>query len=90
VGLATASVSNLLDLELTVVAGSVALGFGAPFFEAASEELARSSRLSFVTGARIEAAGLGASGPLIGAGAVGWRGMGRDIGIAGGSDLVPR
>src|SRR5690606_38207858 len=32
VGRAVASVANLLDLRLAVVAGSVALGFGPPFF----------------------------------------------------------
>jgi glucokinase len=90
VGQAIASVSNLLDLDLTVVAGSVALGFGAPFFEAASEEIARSSRLSFSADARVEAAGLGDSGPLIGAGAVGWRAFGHDIGISGGTRLAAR
>ena len=35
VGRAVASVANLLDLRLAVVAGSVALGFGEPFFTAA-------------------------------------------------------
>jgi glucokinase len=77
VGLAVASVSNLLDLDLTVVAGSVALGFGEPFFEAAATELKARSRLSFSAGARIEPAGLGSKGPLIGAGAVGWRAVSR-------------
>ena len=33
VGEALASVANLCDLDLIVVAGSVALGFGPPFFE---------------------------------------------------------
>jgi glucokinase len=79
VGLAVASVANLLDLDLTVIAGSVALGFGAPFFEAASAELVQRSRLSFSRKARVEAAGLGASGPLVGAGAVAWRADGRDL-----------
>ncbi len=73
VGLAVASVTSLLDLELTVVAGSIALGFGAPFFAAASSELAARSRIAFTSGARIEPAGLGSAGPLIGAGAVAWR-----------------
>jgi glucokinase len=73
VGLAVASVTSLLDIELTVIAGSVALGFGAPFFEAASNELAARSRIAFTSGARIEPAGLGSSGPLIGAAAVAWR-----------------
>ena len=76
VGRAVASVANLLDLRLALVAGSVALGFGAPFFEAAQAELDRSARLSFSAGARIAPAGLGTLGPVVGAAAVGWRGMG--------------
>ena len=35
VGRAVAIASNLLDLRLAVVAGSVALGYGEPFFAAA-------------------------------------------------------
>jgi glucokinase len=79
VGLAVASVSNLLDLDLTVVAGSVALGFGRPFFDAASAELALDARLAFSANARITPAGLGPDGPLVGAGAVGWRSLGLDL-----------
>jgi glucokinase len=79
VGQAVASVANLLDLRLAVVGGSVALGFGASFFDAAQEELDRSARLSFSVGARIVAAGLGDLGPLVGAAAVGWRGLGRPL-----------
>jgi glucokinase len=72
VGRAVASVANLLDLRLAVVAGSVALGFGAPFFSAATTELAARARLSFSRPTRIVPAGLGADGPLVGAAAVGW------------------
>ena len=79
VGRGVASVANLLDLRLAVVAGSVALGFGEPFFAAARTELARRARLDFSAGARIVPGGLGPHGPLIGAGAVGWRGLGRDV-----------
>lgn len=79
VGRAVASVANLLDLRTAVVAGSVALGFGAPFFAAAQAELDRCARLDFSVGARIGAGGLGDSGPLVGAGAVGWRGLGMDV-----------
>ena len=39
VGRAVASVANLLDLQLAVVAGSVALGYGDDFFGAAQDEL---------------------------------------------------
>ena len=77
VGRAVASVCNLLDLDLAVVAGSVALGFGEPFFAAAQAELDRSARLDFSRGARIVPGGLGAEGPLIGAAAVGFQRMGR-------------
>jgi len=76
VGRAIASVSNLLDLDLTVIAGSVALGFGAPFFAAASDELRQRSRLSYDAAAKVIPAGLGSSGPLVGAGAVAWRVLG--------------
>jgi glucokinase len=76
VGIGVASVCNLLDLRLAVVAGSVALGFGAPFFAAAQTELDARCRLGFSRGARIVPAGLGERGPLIGAAAVGWRALG--------------
>lgn len=74
VGRAVGSVANLLDLRLAVVAGSVALGYGEPFFAAARTELDTVARLDFSRGVRIEPAGLGASGPLVGAAAVGFRG----------------
>jgi glucokinase len=77
VGRAVASVANLLDLRLAVVAGSVALGYGQAFFAAAQGELDAQARLSFSSGARIRPAGLGPAGPLVGAAAVGWRGLGR-------------
>jgi glucokinase len=67
VGRAIASVANLLDLPLAVVSGSVALGFGAPFFAAAQRELDASCRLDFSRGARVVPGALGADGPLIGA-----------------------
>jgi glucokinase len=70
VGRGVASVANLLDLRLAVVAGSVALGFGAAFFDAAQAELDRSARLDFSRGARIVPAGLGDEGSLVGAAGV--------------------
>jgi glucokinase len=82
VGRAVASVANLLDLRLACVAGSVALGYGAPFFTAAQAELDARARLEFSAGARIMPGGLGADGPLVGAAAVGWRAIGYDIGVA--------
>lgn len=76
VGRAVASVANLVDLRLAVVAGSVALGFGRPFFDAAQEEVRARARMSYSAGTKVVPAGLGAEGPLVGAGAVGWRGLG--------------
>ena len=77
VGRAVASVAALLDLPLAVVAGSVALGYGDPFFAAAQRELSARARLAFVADARVVPAGLADDGPLVGAGAVGWRGLAR-------------
>jgi glucokinase len=80
VGRAVASVANLLDLQLVACAGSVALGFGTPFFAAAQAEVDRSARLGFSLGTRIDPAGLGADGPLLGAAAVALRGLGAPAG----------
>jgi glucokinase len=79
VGRAVASVVALLDLPLALVAGSVALGFGAPFFAAAKRELDARARLEFCRGAGIVPAGLGDAGPLVGAAAVGFRGLGHRV-----------
>ncbi len=73
VGRAVACVANLLDLSLAVVAGSVALGFGEVFFDAAQEEIERRARLEFSRTTIIEPAGLGADGPLVGAAALAFR-----------------
>lgn len=81
VGRAVASVANLLDLQLAVVAGSVALGYGEPFFAAAQAEVDRLCVLDFTVGTRIVPAGLGADGPLVGAAAVALRAEGADIGV---------
>lgn len=77
VGRAIASVANLLDLRLAVVAGGVAAGFGEPFLAAARKELATRARLDFSRGVELRPAGLGSSTHLVGAGAVAWRGLGR-------------
>ncbi|MEX2294250.1 MAG: ROK family protein [Acidimicrobiales bacterium] len=79
VGRAVASVANLLDLRLAVIAGSVALGYGDAFFSAAQAEVDRSARLDFSAGTRVLPAGLGDAGPLVGAAAVGWRGLGVEL-----------
>jgi glucokinase len=76
VGRAVASVANLLDLKLACVAGSVALGFGDPFFTAAQAEVDRSSRIEHARGTVVRPGGLGGAGPLVGAAAVAWRALG--------------
>ena len=70
VGRAVASAVSLLDLRLALIGGSVALGFGEPFFAAANTELAARSRISFASGCTILPVGLGPAAPLIGAAAV--------------------
>jgi glucokinase len=73
VGRAIASVANLLDLQLAVVSGSVALGYGQPFFESAQAEIDARARLDFSRGTRVVPGALGADGPLIGAARVALR-----------------
>lgn len=77
VGRGVASVCNLLDLKLVCVGGSVALGFGATFFTSAQRTLDELCGLEFSRNARIVPARLADEGPLVGASAVGWRGLNR-------------
>jgi glucokinase len=76
VGRAVAMAADLLDLSLAVVSGSVALGFGAPFFAAAQAEMDQLCRISFAQGTRVVPGGLGDGGPLVGAARVGLCGAG--------------
>ena len=69
-GRALASLAAICDLRLAVVGGSVALGFGEPFFNAAQEELDKRAKLPFAAGFRIVPAGLGPLAPLAGAAAL--------------------
>lgn len=80
-GLGLASVVNLLDLSTVLVGGSVALGFGKPFFAAANASLHEQSQMGYTSGCTIAPVGLGADGPLIGAGGLAWRLLGRDVGV---------
>lgn len=77
VGVAMASVCNLLDIDLVVCGGPVAFGFGATFFHSAQDALTEHSRLTFSRSARIVQSRLGDKGPLVGAGAVAIRGLNR-------------
>jgi glucokinase len=82
VGRAIASVASLLDLDLAVVGGSVALGYGEPFFDAAQVELSARARLDFSRTCRVVPVGLGDRAPLVGAGAIALR--------HGGATWIPR
>ena len=77
VGRAAGMICSSLDLDLVVVGGTVALGFAATFFNAAQEEIDAVAHVGHGTAARITPARLGDQGPLIGAGAVGLRGVRR-------------
>jgi len=77
VGRAAGMICSAMDLDLVVVGGGVALGFAATFFNAAQEEIDSVARVGQGAAARITPVRLGDSGPLIGAGAVGIRGLRR-------------
>lgn len=70
VGRALASIAALLDSRLAVIGGSVALGFGTPFFVAAQAEIDRLARIGHARGFVVRPTGLGANAPLVGAAAV--------------------
>ncbi len=76
VGRAISAVAVLLDLRLAVVSGSVALGFGEPFFRAAQSEMDQLCRIEYAQGARVVPGGLDDRGPLVGAARVGLCGAG--------------
>ena len=67
---ALASVGAIMDLRSAVIAGSVALGFGDPFFETVQSELNRIARIEFIRDFVVCRAGLGQLSPLVGAAAV--------------------
>lgn len=70
VGRALASLGAICDVRTAVIGGSVALGFGEPFFAAVQAELDTRARLSFTHGFTVVPAGLGSLAPLIGAAAL--------------------
>ena len=77
VGRAAGMICSSLDIDLVIVGGSVASAFAATFFNAAQEELDVVARVGQGAAARVTPVRLGDRGPLIGAGAVGLRGMRR-------------
>lgn len=77
VGRAAGMVCTALDMDLVVVGGSVASSFAATFFNAAQEEIDVVARVGQGAAARITPARLGDQGALLGAGAIGIRGIRR-------------
>lgn len=67
---ALASLGAICDLKLAVVGGSVALGFGEPFFTAMQAELDQRARLAFTSGFVARPVALGPLAPLVGAAAL--------------------
>lgn len=78
VGRAAASIANLLDLRLIVCGGRVAREYASTLFLSAQAELDASCRLAFSKGAVIVSAKAPQPAGLVGAGAVGWRGLGTE------------
>ncbi len=73
VGRAIANVATLLDLQLAVVAGSVALGYGDTFFAASQQEIDARCGLAYARSTRVVPGALGADGPIVGAACVALR-----------------
>lgn len=69
-GRALASAAALTSVDMIVLGGSVAIGWGEPFWRRVAEEFASRSRLSFTQGVDIVGAEPGDRSPLVGAAAL--------------------
>jgi len=74
VGRAVGTLSSVLDFRHCYVAGSVALGYGDEFFDAANKAARSLAMMSYSHDIEIRPSRLGKDGPLLGAAVVGWRG----------------
>jgi glucokinase len=74
VGRAVGTLSSVLDFRRCYVAGSVALGYGDEFFDAANKAARSLAMMSYSHDIEIRSSQLGSDGPLLGAAMVGWRG----------------
>ncbi|MGD9996644.1 MAG: ROK family protein [Ilumatobacteraceae bacterium] len=73
VGRALVSVGALVDLQLAVIGGTLALGYGEPFFDAVRHEVSSRAGLSYLQGFTVVPVSLGHHAPLVGAAALaGW------------------
>lgn len=69
VGRALSMVGALVDVKTALVGGSLALGFGDVFFDAAQREVDQRARLGYLVGFTVQPVGLGHHAPLVGAAA---------------------
>jgi glucokinase len=74
VGRAVGTLSSVLDFRHCYIAGSVALGYGDEFFDAANKAARTLAMMSYSHDIEIRPSQLGNDGPLLGAAVVGWRG----------------
>jgi glucokinase len=74
VGRAVGTLSSVLDFRHCYVAGSVALGYGDEFFDAANKAARSLAMMSYSHDIEIRASQLGGDGPILGAALIAWRG----------------
>ena len=78
VGRAAASIANLLDVKVVVCGGPVAREYASTLFIAAQDEMHASCQMAFSRGARFTSAKSPEPAGVLGAAAIGWRGLGGD------------
>jgi glucokinase len=72
-GLGVGTLASVLDVDRCYVGGSVALGFGAEFFDRANTKAKEVATMGYSHDLRIAPTGLGSDGPLLGASLLSWR-----------------
>jgi glucokinase len=70
VGRALVSVGAVVDLKLAVIGGTLALGYGEPFFDAVRHEVESRAGLAYLQGFTVAPVSLGHHAPLVGAAAL--------------------
>jgi glucokinase len=79
VGRGIASAAALLDLEVVAIGGGLALGAWDLLGEPLLAEVRASARLDFTRELRVVRAELGGDAGLVGAAALAWMGLGREL-----------
>lgn len=83
VGRTLVSVGAIVDLKLAIIGGSLALGYGDPFFDAVRHEVDARARLGYLQGFTVVPVALGHHAPLVGAAALAHFGLPRRTADAG-------